>query len=152
MNTPDRDFSGFLSLLRMAAPERRPLAGALALMLGESAVALATPWMAGRFTEALLGDGLAFGLSLHAFLLVWMAVLLVQALLRFGNRFVLGQVGERILAALRVRLFDHLQALPLSWHHQRRRNEVMSLMANDVGAISGFVTGSLLGLLPHLVT
>lgn len=136
----------------MAVVEPRALVGAVVLLLAESAVSLLTPWMAGRFTGALLQGGTVLGLPPRTFLLLWLLVFLVQALLRFGNRYVLGRVGDRILAGLRVRLFDHLQSLPLVWHHARRRAEVMSLMANDVAAISGFVTGTMVGLLPHLLT
>ena len=46
--------SQFTQLLAYVTPHRRVLLLAVVLMIGESAIALANPWIAGRFTELVL--------------------------------------------------------------------------------------------------
>jgi ABC-type multidrug transport system fused ATPase/permease subunit len=128
-------------------PHRAMVAAALLLALLESAVALAWPWLAGRVAEALLRAELPLGL-----LLAWAAVLSVQALLAIGNSRLLAVFGGHVLAALGMRVFDHLQALPLAWHHAHPRGETLSLLGQDVWRLGSFVAGVLPVLLPMLLT
>jgi len=144
--------ASFRTLLAYVTPHKGVLLLALALMLGESAVALASPWLAGRFTERVLTPEVAGALSLPALMLLWAALLTAQAALGFSNRYLLGSTGETMLAGLRARLYDHLQSLPLGYFHERRRGEVLALLGNDAAQISSFVTGTLVALLPLLVT
>src|SRR5262249_10802655 len=76
----------------------------------------------------------------------------VQALLKFANAYLLGGVAERIVADLKGRVYDHLQALPLAVFHERRLGDTLSLLTNDVYVISGFVNGTALAVIPLLVT
>jgi ABC-type multidrug transport system fused ATPase/permease subunit len=85
-------------------------------------------------------------------LIVWAALLAAQSVLSFGNRYLLGSTGESILASLRARLYDHLQSLPLGYFHHKRRGDVLALLGNDAARISSFVTSTLVGLLPLLIT
>jgi ABC-type multidrug transport system fused ATPase/permease subunit len=131
----------------MLAPYRGALLVAVALLLCESAVMLSMPWFAGRVAQALLGGSVPDEL-----LLAWLGVLTVQAGLSFGNGVVLGSASSRVVADLGSRVYDHLQSLPLSWHQQRKRGEILALLVNDVWRINSFLTGVLTPLLPLLVT
>jgi ABC-type multidrug transport system fused ATPase/permease subunit len=64
----------------------------------------------------------------------------------------LGSTSSRVVADLGSRVYDHLQSLPLSWHQQRKRGEILALLVNDVWRINSFLTGVLTPLLPLLVT
>jgi ABC-type multidrug transport system fused ATPase/permease subunit len=134
-------------LWRMLAPYRGALLLAVALLLCESAVMLSMPWFAGRVAQALLGGAVPGEL-----LLAWLGVLTVLAGLSFGNGVVLGSTSSRVVADLGSRVYDHLQSLPLSWHQQRKRGEILALLVNDVWRINSFLTAALTPLLPLLVT
>ncbi len=144
--------TSFRTLLAYVTPHKGLLLVAVILMLGESAVALANPWIAGRFTELVMTPDLKGPLSLPALMLLWGLLLAAQSGLSFGTRYLLGSTGEAMLASLRTRLYDHLQSLPLDYFHERRRGEVLALLSNDAAQISSFVTGTLVALLPLLVT
>jgi ABC-type multidrug transport system fused ATPase/permease subunit len=136
-------------ILSLAKPWRWTLALCSLLMLAEAAVALAIPWLAGRYAGDLLG-GAASG---SGGLLVWLVVVLaVQGLLGFVSSLISGNTAEEVLASLRTRLYDHLQALPLAWFHQRRHGDVVALLTYDVERLSGYLTGTLPRLLPLLVS
>jgi ATP-binding cassette subfamily B protein len=136
-------------ILGFAWPWRGTLALCALLMLAETGVALAVPWLAGQFAGQLLtGLAQAGGLLLVGLLALFAA----QALLRFASSWLLGRTAEYILADLRTRLYDHLQALPLAYFQQRRHGEILALLTNDVAALSSYISGTLLSVVPLLLT
>ena len=141
--------AGLRLLLGYARPYRAALALCALLMLAESALALAVPWLGGRLAGSLLADAAAMT---GPILLALLALFAAQALLKFGNSYLMSRSAEHLLADLRIRLYDHLQALPLGFYHQRRQGEILSLLTNDVGHLSGYVSGTLLSLVPLLLT
>jgi subfamily B ATP-binding cassette protein MsbA len=138
-------------LLSYAAPYRSALAFCALLMLAESGMALAVPWLGGRLAGSLLADAASTAVT-GPILLALLALFALQALLKFGNSFLLSRSAEHILADLRIRLYDHLQALPLSFYHQRRQGEILALLTHDVTHLSGFISGTLLSVIPLLLT
>lgn len=146
-DTPSLPKTEMAFLRRMLMPYHRSMLTAVSLLLCESAVVLAMPWFAGQVAKALLQGEVPSGL-----LLAWLGVLTVQAALAFGNSLVLGSTSARVVADLGSRVYDHLQSLPLRWHQERKRGEVLALLVNDVWQINSFLTGVLVPLLPLLVT
>jgi subfamily B ATP-binding cassette protein MsbA len=140
------------SLAAYAAPHRAALALGVALMLLESAAALAVPWLGGRLTAAFLQGDVAGRWSVPAVLTALLAVFGAQALLKVGNSYVVGNAGEKIVAALKIRLYDHLQALPLSFFHQRRHGDTLALLTHDVYVVSAYVSSTVLAIVPLLFT
>ncbi len=140
------------TLLAFAAPYRKPLAMGVLLMLGESGAALAVPWLGGRLAGTLLHDGSDGASNLQALLWGMLALFAIQALLKFGNTCLLGGTAERIVADLKIRLYDHLQALPLGFFHQRRQGETLALLTHDTYVISGYISGTALAVVPLLFT
>src|SRR4029078_4082847 len=134
-------------LFKLLVPYRGALVAAMLLLLADSVITLAMPWFAGHVAQALLN-----GQVPELLLLAWLSALAVQALVAFGNGVLMGSTGARVGADLGSRVYDHLQALPVSWHQDRARGEILALRSNDVWRISGFLTGTLTPLLPLLFT
>ncbi|MBK7332196.1 MAG: hypothetical protein IPI87_07370 [Betaproteobacteria bacterium] len=139
-------------LLAFAAPYRTPLALCALLMLAESAAALAVPWLGGKLAGALLPGEAATATGSSTILAAMLALFAVQALLKFANATLLGGTGERIVSDLKVRLYDHLQALPLSFFQQRRHGETLALLTRDVYVVGDFVSGTAIAVVPLLLT
>jgi ATP-binding cassette subfamily B protein len=136
-------------LLGFARPYRVNLAFCVSLMLLETAAALAVPWLGGQFAGGLLSQARA---DLSPILLALLALFAFQAVLKFVNGYVLSRTAECILADLRIRIYDHLQSLPLSFYHQRRQGDILALIVYEVGQLSGYITGTLLSIIPLLLT
>ena len=136
-------------ILGFAMPWRATLAFCSLLMLLETGAALAVPWLAGQFAARLLTGAAQAG---GALLLGLLALFAMQALLKFANSCLLGRTAEAILADLRTRLYDHLQALPLAFFHQRQHGEILALLTNDVERLASYLSGTLLSVLPLLLT
>jgi ATP-binding cassette, subfamily B, bacterial len=139
-------------LLALAAPYRTSLALGVLLMLLESAAALAVPWLGGQFARALLPDGTSGSMGVSAILAAMLALFAAQTLLKVGNTYLLEGAAEGIVSDLKVRLYDHLQALPLSFFQQRRHGETLALLTRDVYVVSGYLSGTALSVAPLLFT
>jgi ABC-type multidrug transport system fused ATPase/permease subunit len=136
-----RNLRGLLALL---APYRaRAALTVLALLLG-TAASLAPPLLAkeaidngivGHDTSTLVVVVAAFLLS---GLVVW-AMTYVQT-------YLVGWVGQRALADLRLRIFTHLQSLPIGFYDSRPAGVLISRMTNDVEALDNLVTDSVVTL------
>ena len=140
------------SLIAYAAAHRAPLALGVALMLLESAAALAVPWLGGKLTGAFLQRDAASEWSVAFVLAMMLALFAAQALLKFGNAYLLGNAGEKIVADLKIRVYDHLQALPLSFFQQRRKGDTLALLTYDVYVIGAYVSSTVLAIVPLLFT
>jgi ATP-binding cassette subfamily B protein len=60
--------------------------------------------------------------------------------------YLVGWVGQRALADLRVRIFTHLQSLPIGFYDSRPAGVLISRMTNDVEALDSLVTDSVVTL------
>ena len=140
------------TLLAFAAPYRGPLALCALMMLAESAAALAVPWLGGKLAGALLPGDAAMASSTATILAAMLALFAAQALLRFANAWFLGGASERIVSDLKVRLYDHLQALPLAFFQQRRHGETLALLTRDVYVVGDYLTGTAVSIVPLLVS
>jgi subfamily B ATP-binding cassette protein MsbA len=138
------------SLLAMAAPHRGMLALSGILTLCESAAMLGVPWAGGLLTEAILRGGA--GPEISGILLTLLGLFAVQALFQFASGYLLDSTSDQIIAGLRIRLYDHLQALPLAFYHRRRLGDTLALLSTDVYVIGGFISSTVVALLPLLVT
>jgi len=122
----------------------------VALMLAESAAALAVPWTAGIVANAILSA--VATITLQAGLVTMLVLFAAQAALRFASSYVLDRTGDRIVADLKVKLYEHLQALPIAYYQRRKLGDVLGLLMNDVYAISGFVTSTAVAFAPLVIT
>jgi ATP-binding cassette subfamily B protein len=136
-----RNLRGLLGLLR---PYRvRATAALVALVLG-TAASLAPPLLA----KLAIDSGIEKH-HIHTLVLVVVAFL-VSALLvwvaTYAQTYLVGWVGQRALADLRIRIFEHLQSQPIGFYESRPAGVLISRMTNDVEALESLVTDSVVTL------
>ena len=137
-------------LLRLTSRYRaRTLLSVVALLLA-TATALAPPYL----SKYAIDDGI----KQHDLAKLWWIVgaFLVAGLLNwaltYAQTYLTGWVGERILADLRNRLFDHLQRLSLGFYERNRAGVIISRLTNDVEAIDQLVTDGVTSLVQNTLT
>ncbi len=139
--TRGRNLRGLLALIRPY--KARSIAMLAALIVGTGAT-LAPPLLAKvaidqgidkHDTKTLVVVVIAF---LIAALLVWVMTYL--------QTYLVGWVGQRVLADLRIRIFTHLQSLPIGFFETRPAGVLISRMTNDVEALDSLVTDSVVTL------
>lgn len=136
-----RNLRGLLQLLR---PYRlRSVAMLVALVLG-TAASLAPPLLAKLAIDR--------GIEKHdtSTLAIVVVAFLVSALLvwatTYAQTYLVGWVGQRALADLRIRIFKHLQSQPIGFYESRPAGVLISRMTNDVEALESLVTDSVVTL------
>jgi ATP-binding cassette subfamily B protein len=131
-------------LLRLVKPYRRQtIAMLFALVIGTAAT-IAPPLLA----RAAIDQGIEKGDSKALFLVV--VAFLISALLvwlmTYLQTYLVGWVGQRALADLRVQIFEHLQSLPIGFYESRPAGVLISRITNDVEALDSLVTDSVVTL------
>jgi ABC-type multidrug transport system fused ATPase/permease subunit len=136
--------SNLRGLLQLLRPYRlRAAAMLLALVLG-TAASLAPPLLAKLAIDR--------GIEKHDThtLAIVVVAFLVSALLvwvtTYAQTYLVGWVGQRALADLRIRIFKHLQSQPIGFYESRPAGVLISRMTNDVEALESLVTDSVVTL------
>jgi len=146
------DFHVKMKLLVDITQYRQRLFLIVILMIGESCITLTVPRLAGLFAQSVFESRYPPVLSYNTILAIWLLVLIIQAILVFFNRYLTSVTSDKILTQLRIRLYNHLQSLPLVFFHERKHGNVLALMTNDAAILSHFVTGTLVRLTPLFIT
>ena len=84
--------------------------------------------------------------------LVVMAVALVKGLSYFGQAYFMGYVGQRIVADMRERLYNHIQVMPLSFFSKTPTGTLISRITNDVNLLQSTVTDAFAALMRDTFT
>jgi ATP-binding cassette, subfamily B, bacterial len=135
----------------------RPHRGGLSLAFGAALVQLAAtvaaPWLVGLAIDravpaAIRGD---YG-PLVAITVALLGCGLVSALLRVVFVRLSGRIGQQILFDLRRRLFDHVQALSVSFHERFTSGRVVSRMTSDIDTLTEIVDAGIDELITAVLT
>lgn len=128
---------------------RWPLGYCVALSCFETVALLAMPLIAGKLADKLVGDD---ALTANALLPLLLALLFTQMALRVGNGVLLAKTSATITTNLKRQTYRHLQSLPMSFWHNRQRGDLMALLSHEVEFVTHFVTGTLLQILPVVIS
>jgi ATP-binding cassette, subfamily B, bacterial len=134
----------------LVRPHRRTVAlGALAV-LTQSAAALAMPYL----VKVAIDRGV-LSRRLDVLDRVAVAYLLLAGLQLLASRLEIisvASVGQRVLFAVRNKLFAHLQRLSLDFYERERTGKVVARMTNDIEAMSDLVTDGLVTFITSVIT
>lgn len=120
-------------LLSYLWPYWKELLAAVIFMLLVSGSNLIVPWIIKDVIDKVLEDK-----DLHMLYMVILAILVVffiRAIASFGNRFLMGYIGQGVIMDLRNTLYHHLQKLSIAYYDRRRTGDIMSNLTNDIGAL-----------------
>jgi ABC-type multidrug transport system fused ATPase/permease subunit len=136
-----RNLRGLLALLR---PYRARCVAMLAALVVGTAATLAPPLLA----KVAIDRGIEQH-SVSTLVLVVVAFLasaLLVWVMTYVQTYLVGWVGQRALADLRIRIFTHLQSLPIGFYETRPAGVLISRITNDVEALDSLVTDSVVTL------
>lgn len=125
-------------LLRYVRPYWKTLIVISVLLLLRTGLNLLPPLVQRQIIDQVIGEK---DLSRLAMLIgVLIAVHALSRVVDFGDLYLRHVVGERFIFDLRVRIYEHLQTLSLSFYESTSTGELMSRVTNDVNALESFVT------------
>ncbi len=134
----------------LVRPHRRLLALGSLAVLTQSAAGLAMPYL----VKVAIDQGVV-PRHLEVLDRVAVAYVLLAAVQMLAGRLeilTVAAVGQRVLYAVRSRLFGHLQGLSLDFYEHERTGRVVARMTNDIDAMSDLVTDGLVTFITSVIT
>lgn len=135
MKKSTKKASSGVRLLAYLKPYWKRLAVGVAAMLAVTLINLSYPYIVGvgifdqvltiRKSQALL----------NLAVLVALVIIVSKQFFTFLQNYSLQYVGQRIVADLRFKLFQHLQNMSIGFHETRRTGEMVSRVINDITLI-----------------
>ena len=130
-------------------PHLAPFSIAIVALLVGSGLGLLVPLVVAGLVTQVVAGGDAAGLDR---LIVGLIVLfLAQSVGGLVQSYLLGVVGERIVAQLRAELFASLVSLSLDFHGRHRVGELVSRLSSDVTLVRTMLTQTTTSLLSSLI-
>ena len=140
----------FRRLLAFVRPYRGRLLLALAAIVVGSLLGLAGPYTLQLLIDAVFQQN--DPQLLNRITLILIAIFAMQSVFYFVRGYLLAFIGQRVMADLRLRLFEHLQGLSLSFFNERRTGELVSRLTNDVATVRALVTSDIATALSQVLT
>ena len=131
-------------MLAFLKPYRGRMILAALLMLVTTGLTLLTPYLIKVAIDDHIAGGDAEGLTRTAILIALSFAGIYAA--ASGQTYLLGWVGQRVLANMRSQLHEHLQRLPVSYHDRNIIGVTVSRVISDVGVINELLSQGLVTL------
>lgn len=84
--------------------------------------------------------------------LVMIGLWVASAALGVWQTYLTATVGNKVMGALRVRLFGHLQAMELAFFTRTKTGVIQSRLQNDVGGVAGVLSNTISSVIGNTVT
>jgi ATP-binding cassette subfamily B protein len=135
-------------------PYRVSLVAIVIAVLLSSGLGIITPFLTqATFDRALFPPDGVVRIELLVWLVVGMiAVPVVSALIGVYQTWQTTLLGNRVMADLRGRLFEHLQRMDLAFFTATRTGAIQSRLANDVGGVQSVLSETASSILGNVVT
>jgi subfamily B ATP-binding cassette protein MsbA len=154
-------------ILNLIRPYRGWLIIVFIAMLVETAMSLAGPWPIKVIIDNVVGShelphwlrwvhDLPFardkmGLALCA-ALATVLIAAIGSLADYIDNYYTESVGQWVAHDLRLRVYDHLHRLSLTFYDHQQTGPLLSTITNDVVTVQNFASGATLGILVDLLT
>ncbi|MGH3799538.1 MAG: ABC transporter ATP-binding protein [Pseudonocardiaceae bacterium] len=131
-----------------AKPHTTALLVFLALSMISAVLTVATPVLAGRIVDAIVGHA---GVGLVVGLAVLIAVLaVIDAGIGLASRWQSSRIGEGLILDLRRAVFEHVQRMPVAFFTRTRTGALVSRLNNDVIGAQTALTSTLSGVVTNV--
>jgi ABC-type multidrug transport system fused ATPase/permease subunit len=135
---------------RFAGRHHRRLAGFVAVSVVSALLAVATPVLAGRVVDEIVGAGAPGVIVLLAAVIT--AVAVGEAAVSLVTRWLSSTIGEGLILDLRTAVFDHVQRMPVAFFTRTRTGALVSRLGNDVIGAQRAFSDTLSGVVSNVVT
>ncbi|MGN6425220.1 MAG: ABC transporter ATP-binding protein [Leifsonia sp.] len=144
----------FRRIVTLFAPHRMAIIVTMALVLIGAALSVVPPLLTQRaFDDGLFPKSGSPDMPVLIEIVVLMIVVFVgSALLGVWQTYLTATVGNKVMGALRVRLFAHLQSMELSFFTKTKTGIIQSRLQNDVGGVASVLTNTMSSILGNTVT
>ena len=125
-------------------------AGAIAFMLGYSALESAVPFVVRYTFDQVFSQQRSAALSLAVVAVI--GVGLLRGVLSFGSGYLTDWIGQRVITDLRNELTRHMQTLDLAFFNRQRAGQIVSRVTADVTLVRNAVTDAVKSVFQDLTS
>jgi ATP-binding cassette subfamily B protein len=157
-----RIFRHFASHLR---PHRAKLVTAALFMIGATAMELLRPWpLKLIFDGILMPAGTAQSLVdrlpllaghpdrlLLAIALSVLVIAIAGGVFRYGQAYLTASAGQKVIAAIRIQLYSHIQRLSQSFHDTKSSGDLMTRLTGDINLMRDLMVNTFIHLSDSLL-
>jgi ATP-binding cassette subfamily B multidrug efflux pump len=154
-------------LLRYGLPYRGWMAAAVALILVTTGLDLAGPfivrWIIDGPLGGVLGGGAAGGspvspalstAALHALygaVGIYLGMIALELFLRYLQGMTMSSIGQRVMHDLRIKVFSHLQRMPVAYFDRNPVGRLTTRVTNDIEALNQLFTSGVVNFIADLL-
>jgi ATP-binding cassette, subfamily B, multidrug efflux pump len=131
-------------------PHALLLGFAFGLMPLTSGIALLQPLLLKGAVDAAIVDESASALTNIVFM--YMGVLAIEFVTRFGQVYLMQLAGQKTMAGLRRHVFRHIQRLPVRYFDRTPVGRVVTRVTNDIDALSEFFASGAVTAVADVIT
>lgn len=141
-------------IVALFQPYRPQIILTIVLVLVSAALSVVPPLLTQQaFDRGLFPPGSGPNVPVLAEIVGLMIVLYVaSSLIGVWQAFLTATVGNKVMGAMRVRLFTHLQKMELSFFTKTKTGVIQSRLQNDVGGVAAVLTNTISSVLGNTVT
>ncbi|MGI8721549.1 MAG: ABC transporter ATP-binding protein, partial [Geodermatophilaceae bacterium] len=136
-------------ILGFARPHKRDLIVFLVLSVVSAVLIVATPVLAGRVVDAIVGNG-EVSTVIRLSVLIGLIALL-EAAVGLLSRWLSSRIGEGLILDLRRAVFTHVQRMPVAFFTRTRTGALVSRLNNDVIGAQRAFSDTLSGVVTNIV-
>ena len=131
-------------LLQFLKPYHGQMLISLLFMVIVTSASVSGPY----FVKLAIDEGITQNnlVALRNIVLIYFGVSLIQVITNIARIRLMSRVGQNILYDVRMRMFEHLQKLSLSFYNRYSVGRVITRVINDVGTLREFVTWATLAI------
>jgi ATP-binding cassette subfamily B multidrug efflux pump len=137
-------------LFQYARPYTRQLIGVALLVIISTFSSLSGPILLGIAIDEYIVAGDLTHLAQIALLML--VIFILGGLASVLHGMIMVGVGQRLVADIRGKLFNHLQILSMAYHDQHRVGDLMSRVTNDTEAINTVLSNGLITFITNILT
>jgi ATP-binding cassette subfamily B protein len=144
----------FKRIVALFSPHRVALSLTAALVLVSAAITVIPPLLIEQaFNEGLFPPSGVPNMPVLLRLVGIMVILwIASAALGVLQTYLTESVGNKVMGALRIRLFSHLQAMELAFFTKTKTGVIQSRLQNDVGGVASVLSNTVSSILGNSVT
>src|SRR3954452_12563256 len=135
---------------RFAGRHHRRLGAFVVVSVVSALLAVATPVLAGKVVDAIVGRGEPGAVVMLAMVIA--AVAIAEAGISLVTRWLSSNIGEGLILDLRTAVFDHVQRMPVAFFTRTRTGALVSRLGTDVLGAQRAFSDTLSGVVSNVVT
>lgn len=118
-------------------------------LLGITAINLLSPWLIRELVSILSNELNASSfIRIRNIALILLAAYILRAVFRYLNSYLSHVAAWKLVADMRVLVYDHLQKLSLRYYHDKQTGQLMSRATNDTATFEALIAHAI----PDLIT